>query len=109
MNIRTSDIPPFISQFLNPAIVTMFLMTSLVVFVILCAGGDPLDLVQIGTMFSEGKQNGTEGYDGQFVYYIARNLNPHQVKDYLDVPAYRYQRILLPLKFHLELICQLPC
>ncbi len=75
----------------------MLLMTSLVVIVILSAGGDPLDLVKIGTIFSEGKQNGTEGYDGQFVYYIARDLYPNQVKDYLDVPAYRYQRILLPL------------
>lgn len=97
VNIRTRNFPAFLSQFLHPAIITMLLMTLLVVIVILSAGGDPLDLVKIGTMFSEGKLNGTEGYDGQFVYYIARDLNPNQVKDYLDVPAYRYQRILLPL------------
>ncbi len=36
-------------------------------------------------------------YDGQFVYYIAQNPTPAQVAPRLDVPAYRYQRILLPL------------
>ncbi|HET9411689.1 MAG TPA: hypothetical protein VFO38_02490, partial [Candidatus Saccharimonadales bacterium] len=40
---------------------------------------------------------GTQGYDGQFVYYIARDPDPETVKPFLDVPAYRYQRILLPL------------
>lgn len=33
------------------------------------------------------------GYDGQFVYYIARN--PSNASPCIDVPAYRYQRILL--------------
>ena len=65
--------------------------------VILDAGGDPLALVRIGTKFSEGDANGTEGYDGQFIYFIARDPDPSTVKAYLDVPAYRYQRILLPL------------
>ncbi len=36
-----------------------------------------------------------EGYDGQFAYYIARD--PAHAAPCLDVPAYRYQRILLPL------------
>lgn len=35
------------------------------------------------------------GYDGQFVYYIARD--PDGAEPCIDVPAYRYQRILLPL------------
>lgn len=34
-----------------------------------------------------------EGYDGQFVYYIARD--PTSAAAYIDVPAYRFQRILL--------------
>jgi len=38
---------------------------------------------------------GTEGYDGQFAYYIARD--PIGSVDCLDVPAYRMQRILLPI------------
>ena len=80
-----------------PAIVTLLLSLLLIAAVILQADGDPLALARIGTRFSEGNPNGTEGYDGQFVYYIARDLSPEQVAPYLDVPAYRYQRILLPL------------
>ena len=38
-----------------------------------------------------------EPYDGQFVYYIAVQPDPGKVAPFLDVPAYRYQRILLPL------------
>lgn len=60
--------------------------------------GDPYALVTIGTRFSEGipaEAGGTEGYDGQFVYFIARD--PATAAQYLDVPAYRFQRILLPL------------
>ncbi len=37
-----------------------------------------------------------QGYDGQFVYVIARDWYPERVQAYLDRPAYRYQRILLP-------------
>ncbi len=40
---------------------------------------------------------GWSGYDGQFVYAMARDLNPERVAPLLDVPAYRYQRVLLPL------------
>jgi hypothetical protein len=61
------------------------------------AGGDPLALAHIGTRFSEGNVEGTEGYDGQFVYFIARDPVPERVAPHLDVPAYRYQRILLPV------------
>jgi hypothetical protein len=65
------------------------------VLVILRSNGDPLALVTIGTRFSQGLSNGSEGYDGQFVYYIARD--PNTAAPYLDVPAYRFQRILLPV------------
>jgi hypothetical protein len=58
-------------------------------------GGDPLALATLGTRFSESDPEGTEGYDGQFAYYIARDpLNGWQ---HCDVPTYRYQRILYPL------------
>ncbi len=56
--------------------------------------GDPLAFALIGTRFSEGDPQGTEGYDGQFAYQIA--LNPGGAAPYIDVPAYRYQRILYP-------------
>lgn len=67
-------------------------------FIVARQDGDPLALVTIGTQFSEGldpRQGGTEGYDGQFVYYIARD--PSTAERYLDAPAYRFQRILLPI------------
>lgn len=35
-----------------------------------------------------------EGYDGQFNYLIARD--PLEAQSYVDVPPYRFQRILLP-------------
>jgi len=59
--------------------------------------GGPLALVTLGTRFSDGDpqtDTGAEGYDGQFVYAIARD--PNDAARFLDVPAYRYQRILLP-------------
>jgi len=80
-----------------PALLTLGVLTVIVFWVIQDGGGDPFALVRIGTMFSQGDPDGTEGYDGQFVYYIARDLNPESVAPLLDVPAYRYQRILLPL------------
>jgi hypothetical protein len=58
---------------------------------------DPLALAEIGSKFAELDPAGEPGYDGQFSYYIARELDPHKVEPFLDVPAYRYQRILYPL------------
>lgn len=56
--------------------------------------GNPLAFARIGTTDCYGTD---PGYDGQFTYFIARDLNPATVGSLLDVPAYRYQRILLPL------------
>lgn len=82
---------------LVPALLTGLILTILIAVVILQAGGDPLALVRIGTRFDELDPQGTEGYDGQFVFYIARDPDPQTVGQHLDVPAYRYQRILLPM------------
>ena len=57
--------------------------------------GDPLMFALVGTRYSEADPDGTQGYDGQFAYYIARD--PVGGWQYCDVPAYRYQRILYPL------------
>jgi len=57
--------------------------------------GDPHIFVLVGTRYSQGDPQGSEGYDGQFAYYIARD--PLDGWRYCDVPAYRYQRILYPL------------
>lgn len=84
-----------------PGLLTLILMVILVTSVTIIEGGDPLNLARIGTLYGENEHGGTEGYDGQFVYFIARDLNPTVVSPHLDVPAYRYQRILLPLSARL--------
>ncbi len=58
-------------------------------------GGDPMKFALVGTRFDPGLPDGTWGYDGQFAYQIARD--PLNAARFLDVPAYRYQRILYPL------------
>ena len=61
------------------------------------ADWDPLALAELGTRYALGAADGSPGYDGQFNYYIASALSPQAVVEPLDVPAYRYQRILYPL------------
>lgn len=82
---------------ISPTLITLLFATLLVLVVVARAEGDWLSLVRIGTLYAEGNPGGTEGYDGQFIFYIARNPDPEQVAPLLDVPAYRYQRILMPL------------
>jgi hypothetical protein len=83
---------------LSPTLVTILVAALLLVGMLVISGrGDPLYLARLGSLYSQGDPQGTQGYDGQFVYYIARDPAPQQVAPYLDAPAYRYQRILLPL------------
>jgi len=58
---------------------------------------DPKALAELGTRYTLLEPNGTEGYDGQFTYMMALDLEPTAVGPHLDRPAYRYQRILLPV------------
>lgn len=89
------------SSFINPPTITLLVSVILVAGVILFAGGDPLSLVRVGTQFDQGDNMGTEGYDGQFIYYIAQDINPTTVAKKLDRPSYRYQRVLLPIIAHI--------
>ncbi len=83
------------TRWLRPWWIVAVVALVYMVLVVSSSGGDPLALATLGTRFSEGDRDGTEGYDGQFSYYIARDpLNGWQ---HCDVPAYRYQRILYPL------------
>lgn len=82
---------------LGPALVVLLISSLIVIAEISRNGGDPLALVRIGSQYSEGDPNGTPGYDGQFNYFIAINPDPQVVAAHLDVPAYRYQRILYPI------------
>jgi len=53
-----------------------------------------MTFVRLGTRYGQGNPAGTIGYDGQFAYQIARH--PFGATPYLDIPPYRYQRILYP-------------
>jgi len=96
--------PSFWTRLAHPAVVVLFTQLILLAWVIAAAGGDPLSLARLGTHYSAnipldagGVPLEIEGYDGQFNYYIGRDPRPQVAAPYLDVPAYRYQRILLPL------------
>ncbi len=93
----SASIKKLVSMRAGPSLVTLFVSTAVIFIFLFQAGGDPLVFARIGTRFSEGDLQGSEGYDGQFVYYIASDPNTARVAPFLDVPAYRYQRILLPL------------
>ena len=97
MEKRTVTLAKFRNKLISPAIITLAVCLAYLGIVLIQANGDPLDLARIGTRFSESASLGTEGYDGQFILYIASDPNPATVSQHLDVPAYRYQRILLPL------------
>src|SRR5512136_1245158 len=56
---------------------------------------DPLRFALIGSKYEPGLADGTPGYDGQFAYQIARDPANGWTK--IDVPAYRYQRIVYPI------------
>ena len=56
---------------------------------------DPKFFALIGPRYDPGVSNGQPGYDGQFAYQIARDPLNGWTK--IDVPAYRYQRIVYPL------------
>ncbi len=83
-----------VRRLIRPWFITTVLCLVYVGIVILSNKGNPISLVTLGTRFSEQSTSGTEGYDGQFNYYIARD--PNTAAQFLDVPAYRFQRILFP-------------
>lgn len=80
-----------------PATVSTLVAGAYVIWRLANLGWQPIELFEIGTRFSEGVEDGSPGYDGQFSYYIASDPDPKAVEAKLDVPAYRYQRILYPL------------
>jgi hypothetical protein len=80
-----------------PTLCFTLLVTGFLGWILAANGYDPRVFTSIGTRYSVPDPAGTEGYDGQFNYYIALDPNPQQVRSHLDVPAYRYQHILYPL------------
>lgn len=87
----------FFLQRLAPAACALAAALLYLGWILLRHGGDPLAFATLGTRFSVPDPAGTEGYDGQFSYYLAGDPSPQTVREHLDIPAYRYQRILYPL------------
>ena len=82
-------------KYFAPTLLVLSVATGFTLLVLVTNQWDPLVFVWLGTRYSQGDPNGTIGYDGQFVYQIA--LDPLEAVPYIDIPAYRYQRILYPL------------
>ncbi|MCC6612029.1 MAG: hypothetical protein IT320_01045 [Anaerolineae bacterium] len=86
---------------LSPWHVTLAVILVHLALILASAGFDPMIFVTIDPCFETCQTPGAcdptriGSYDGQFAYYIARD--PVGAAQCLDVPAYRYQRILLPL------------
>lgn len=80
-----------------PAAVALVVSLVYVAWRLAEANWDPVALAEIGRADAGGAPDGRNGYDGQFAYFMAVDLDPVSVSSRLDVPAYRYQRILLPL------------
>ena len=74
------------------------ILISYVSYILARHNGNPLAFVRVGIVYNAPlaiHAADIYGYDGQFAYHIA--LYPLTAAPYLDVPAYRYQRILYPL------------
>jgi len=85
-------------KFFGPAVVVGLVLAVYLGIILARAGGDPVTFARLGDGFRDGQPLGkTEGYDGQFSYFIALDPRPAVVREHLDVAAYRYQRILYPL------------
>jgi hypothetical protein len=80
-----------------PVLIVLIVSIGYLVFRLEKYDWDPIGLAEVGTKFNEANHEGSEGYDGQFAYYVAVEPDPRVVESKLDVPAYRYQRILYPL------------
>jgi hypothetical protein len=84
-------------RWLSPVSVTAVVLAVYLGLVLARAQGDPLAFARLGDGFAGGVPVGEPGYDGQFAYWIAMDPRPAAAAARLDVPAYRYQRILYPL------------
>ncbi|MCP4373296.1 MAG: hypothetical protein GY797_35095 [Deltaproteobacteria bacterium] len=79
----------------GPSVLVFCIATGFALVSLASNQWDPMAFVRLGTRYDQGDPNGTIGYDGQFAYQMA--LDPLNAAPYLDVPAYRYQRVLYPL------------
>ena len=82
---------------LNPALIVAVCLAAYVGLSLARNGGDPAEMARLGLRPEPIQAVGLGPYDGQFSYTIAVDPAPERAGPRLDVPAYRYQRILYPL------------
>ena len=89
---------PFIEQFRRnwlTAWLVIAVTAGLYVAVTLSMhGNDPMVFVEAGSLYDSSVSGNTIGYDGQFYYFIAKE--PLHAWGAMDIPAYRYRRIIYP-------------
>ncbi len=78
----------------GPTLTVFIIATSFTILVLAVNSWDPMVFVRLGTRYGQGDPEGTIGYDGQFAYHMA--INPLGAAPYMDIPPYRYQRVLYP-------------
>jgi len=83
-----------------PALVALLVAGGYAIWRLAPAAFDPTALAEVGPRYNIPDPLGEPGYDGQFTLYIALDPDPSSVTPHLDVAAYRYQRILLPILAH---------
>ncbi len=81
---------------LKPSIIIALFYIVYVIGQLSTLNYDPESFIFIGTQWLNNDPNGTMGYDGQFFYYIAKYLFATPLH-MIDIPSYRFQRILYPL------------
>lgn len=84
-------------NWLAPAALVAVVLLAYLGFIVVQQGLNPLTFAELGDGFDQGRPVGKPGYDGQFSYWLAIDPRPDLAAPRLDVPAYRYQRILYPL------------
>lgn len=99
-SVRTTHTENAFSRF-GPALTVALLLLICIGYTLASYGGDVGEMARLGIGRLDGQATALEGYDGQYVYLLAVNPDPdwaaRQPSEVIDVPAYRYQRILLPL------------
>lgn len=87
-----------LKRLISPTLLVALFLIVYLGYTLTQAEGDPRIFATLGAGFQNGipLDEANQGYDGQFAYSIALDPDPSHLTGKLDIPAYRYQRILYP-------------
>jgi hypothetical protein len=92
---KLSSIVTTAGKKIRPWMVVFVLASLYCLFTLARNQWNPMAFVVIGRQYDPAHGVSGLGYDGQFAYQIA--INPAGASALLDIPAYRYQRIVYPM------------